>query len=82
MEPRFPLSFEEANVLVVREIFARFDARAMLPRLREAFEEWEPDLVFREPNEYSSAVAADLYDVPHARVGINLAAVEENSRWA
>ena len=73
------LSLEEANVLVVREIFARFDARAMLPRLREAFEEWEPDLVVREPNEYSSAVAADAYDVPHARVGINLAAVEEGA---
>jgi UDP:flavonoid glycosyltransferase YjiC (YdhE family) len=73
------VSFEEANVLVVREIFARFDARAMLPRLREAFEEWRPDLVLREPNEYSSAVAADLYGVPHARVGVSLAAVEEGA---
>jgi UDP:flavonoid glycosyltransferase YjiC (YdhE family) len=73
------VSPEEANVLVVREIFARFDARAMLPRLLEAFEEWTPDLVLRDPNEYSSAVAADLYGVPHARVGINLAAVEEGA---
>ena len=73
------VSTEEANVLVIREIFARFDARAMLPRLREAFEEWRPDLVLREPNEYSSAVAADFYGVPHARVGINLAAVEEGA---
>ena len=73
------VSFEEANVLIVREIFARFDARAMLPRLRDAFEEWRPDLVLREPNEYSSAVAADLYGVPHARVGISLAAVEEGA---
>ena len=73
------VSPEEANVLVVREIFARFDARAMLPRLHEAFEEWKPDLVFRDPNEYSSAVAADIYGVPHARVGINLAAVEEGA---
>jgi UDP:flavonoid glycosyltransferase YjiC (YdhE family) len=73
------LSFEEASKLVVREIFARFDARAMLPRLREAFEEWSPDLVLRDSNEYSSAVAADLYGVPHARVGITLAAVEEGA---
>jgi UDP:flavonoid glycosyltransferase YjiC (YdhE family) len=73
------VSPEEANVLVVREIFARFDARAMMPRLQEAFEEWKPDLVLRDPNEYSSAVAADLYGVPHARVGINLAAVEEDA---
>lgn len=73
------MSYEEANVLVVREIFARFDARAMLPRLRQAFEEWQPDLVLREPNEYSSAVAADLYGVPQARVGINLAPVEEGA---
>jgi len=73
------VSYEDANVLVVREIFARFDARAMLPRLREAFEEWRPDLVLRESNEYSSAVAADLYGVPHARVGVSLAAVEEGA---
>lgn len=73
------VSPEEANVLVVREIFARFGARAMMPRLQEAFEEWKPDLVLRDPNEYSSAVAADLYGVPHARVGINLAAVEEGA---
>lgn len=71
------VSPEEANELVVRELFARFEARAILPRLRAAFESWKPDLVLRDPNEYGSAVAADLYCVPHARVGISLAAVEE-----
>ena len=71
------VSPDQANVLVMREIFARLDARALLPRLREAFEAWRPDLVLRDPNEYASAVAADLYSVPHARVAIGLGGIEE-----
>jgi UDP:flavonoid glycosyltransferase YjiC (YdhE family) len=73
------VSPEEANELVVREIFARFDARAALPGLRRLFDDWRPDVVLRDPNEYSSAVAAELYGVAHVRVGFGLAAVEEGS---
>jgi UDP:flavonoid glycosyltransferase YjiC (YdhE family) len=71
------VSPEEANELVVRELFAGFEARAILPRVREAFEVWEPDLVLRDPNEYGSVVAAELHGVRHGRVGISLGAVEE-----
>jgi UDP:flavonoid glycosyltransferase YjiC (YdhE family) len=73
------VSPEEANVLVVREIFARFDAAALLPGLRDAIEAFGPDLVVRETSEYGSAVAADLAGIPHARVGIGLATFEESS---
>ena len=73
------VSREEGEVLVVREIFARYDAAAILPGLREAIEGFQPDLILRDPNEYGSAVAADLAGIPHARVAIGLAAVEEGA---
>jgi UDP:flavonoid glycosyltransferase YjiC (YdhE family) len=73
------VSPEEANELVVREIFARFDARAALPGLQATFEEWRPDVVLREPNEYGAAVAAELAGVPCVRIGFGMAAVEEGA---
>lgn len=67
----------QGEVLVVAHIFARLNVRAMLPTLRATIEEWRPDLVLREPNEYASAIAAEEAGVPHARVAIGLALVEE-----
>jgi UDP:flavonoid glycosyltransferase YjiC (YdhE family) len=68
---------EEANEVVVGEIFGRLNTTAALPRLLDAFEEWQPDAVLRDPNEYGSALAAELAGIPHARVAISLASVEE-----
>jgi UDP:flavonoid glycosyltransferase YjiC (YdhE family) len=51
----------------------------MLPRLHAAFEEWRPDLLIREQNEYASAIAADEHGVPQVRLGVALAAAEEAS---
>jgi len=68
---------EEANALVLSEIFGRLDATAALPRLREAITSWRPDLVVRETAELGSVVAAELTGVPHARVGIGLAVMED-----
>jgi UDP:flavonoid glycosyltransferase YjiC (YdhE family) len=68
---------EEANQVVVGEIFGRLNTTAALPRLRAAFEEWRPDVVLRDPNEYGAALAAEQYGVPHARVAIGLASSEE-----
>lgn len=71
------LSFEEANAVVMREVFGTLDATAALPRLREACEAWRPDLVVRDPGELGSAVAAELAGVPAVRVASSLASVEE-----
>ena len=67
---------DEANVVVIRDVFGRLDARAMFPHVRAAIEEWRPDLVLRDPSEFASAVAAELHGVPHARVAIGLASME------
>jgi UDP:flavonoid glycosyltransferase YjiC (YdhE family) len=63
--------------VVVREIFGRLNTTAALPRLLDAFEDWQPDAVLRDPNEYGSGLAAGLHGIPHARVAISLASVEE-----
>ena len=74
--PTLP-SWEEQNATVVGEIFCRLDTPAALPRLREACEEWRPDVIVRDPNEYGSALAGELHGIPHARVAIGLGAMEE-----
>ena len=68
---------EQANEVVVGEIFGRLNTTAALPGLRAAFEEWRPDVVLRDPNEYGAALAAEQHGVPHARVAIGLASSEE-----
>lgn len=68
---------DEANAVVIGEIFARLDATASLPRLREACRHWKPDVVVRESNEYGSAVAAEVHGIAHVRVGIGLSRMEE-----
>ncbi len=45
--------------------------------MRAAFEEWRPDVVVRDPNEYASALAAEEHGIPHARVAIGLSSTEE-----
>jgi UDP:flavonoid glycosyltransferase YjiC (YdhE family) len=71
------LSPEEANEVVVGELFGRLNTTAALPGLRAAFDECRPDVVLRDPNEYAAALAAEQHSVPHARVAIGLASSEE-----
>jgi UDP:flavonoid glycosyltransferase YjiC (YdhE family) len=73
------LSVEAANVRMVGEFFAEIDTRAALPRLRAIVEGWQPDIIVRESWEFASALVAELYDVPLARVGLGLATGEELS---
>ncbi len=66
------VTFEEANDLVVREVFARIDAQAGLPSLIETVERWRPDVVVRESAELASLAAAERADVPHVHVSIGM----------
>ncbi len=70
------VSPEEANEIVIGEIFAGLNVRAMLPSLEAACEEWQPDVLIREEAELASAIAAERHGVPHARVGVSLAGLE------
>lgn len=74
------VTFEEANELVVREVFARVDAQAGLPALVETVERWRPDLVVRESAELASLAAAERANVPHVHVCIGMH--EVRSRFA
>ena len=67
----------EQNEVVIGEIFGRLNTTAALPRLRAAFDDWRPDVVLRDPNEFASALAAELHGVPHARVAISLSSTED-----
>ena len=66
------LTFEEANALVLRDVFGRIDAQAALPALVAAVATWRPDVVVREPAELGSVAAAARFGVPHVQVAIGM----------
>ena len=77
---RLPMvSSEEASILGNRELFGRLAAAAMLAPMFATCREWAPDLVLRDPAEYSSAVVAGELAIPTAQVAISLATVEWGS---
>jgi UDP:flavonoid glycosyltransferase YjiC (YdhE family) len=70
---------EEASILGNRELFGRLATTAMLPAMTRLCDDWQPDLVLREPCEYASAVVACERGIPTAQVAIGLADVEAGS---
>lgn len=71
-------SVEEAEAIVIGEIFGTLNVQAALPGMRSACEEWRPDLILREPAELASAIAAQELGISHARVAIGLASSERH----
>ena len=63
---------EEANRLVMTEIFGRLDAQAALPTLLEIIRDWRPDVVVRDPAELGALVAAVRSDLPQVQVAIDM----------
>jgi UDP:flavonoid glycosyltransferase YjiC (YdhE family) len=70
------LSNDEANRVVIGEIFAGACAGAALPALSEAVVAFRPDVIVRESQEYAAVLAAEEHGVPHVRVSITLQDVE------
>ena len=66
------MAFEAADDLVIREVFARIDAQAALPSLKETVRRWRPDLMLRESAELASLAAAEHAEVPHVHVCIGM----------
>jgi UDP:flavonoid glycosyltransferase YjiC (YdhE family) len=71
------VSPDEANAIVIGEIFAGLNVRAMLPSLLAACEEWRPDVVIREQAEFASAIAAERHGLRHARLSVSLAPLDQ-----
>jgi UDP:flavonoid glycosyltransferase YjiC (YdhE family) len=71
------LSADEANRRVIGEVFAGVDARAAVPGITAAAEEWRPDVVMHEAGEFAGPVVAERLGIPRVRVGISLAGSEE-----
>jgi UDP:flavonoid glycosyltransferase YjiC (YdhE family) len=67
------MTFDDANEVVVREVFGRLDAQAALPGLLETIERWRPDVVLRDPVELGSLAAAEAAGIPHLEVAIGMA---------
>lgn len=66
------LSLDEADDVVVREVFAGVDAQAALPGLTATIERWHPQLIVRESAELGSVAAAERAGVPHVHVTIGM----------
>ena len=73
------VSMEEANRIVVRDVFGRLDAQAALPGVSRIVESWQPDVVLRDPCELGSLAVAERAGVPHAEVAIGIGSLQ---RWA
>ena len=65
-------TFEDANDVVIREVFGRIDAQAALPGLLETVERWRPDVVVRESAELASLAVAERFEVPHVHVSVGM----------
>ena len=69
----------EASVLGNRELFGRLATAAMLAGMEDAWGDWVPELVLRDPTEYASAILAARTRTPVAQVAISLAEAEAGS---
>lgn len=66
------LSLDEADDIVIRDVFGRMDAQAGLPAVVELVDRWRPDIVLRESAELASVAAAERAGVPHVHVCIGM----------
>jgi UDP:flavonoid glycosyltransferase YjiC (YdhE family) len=71
------VSNDAAMAIALPEIFAGVNARIALPKLQAAIRSFRPDLVVRDSVEYAALVAAEVADVPHARVAVHSVSFEE-----
>jgi UDP:flavonoid glycosyltransferase YjiC (YdhE family) len=70
---------EEANRVVVAEVFGRLDAQTSLTTLLTVIREWRPDVVIRDPAEFGALVAAERFGLPQVRSPLTWAA--SSRRW-
>jgi hypothetical protein len=64
---------DQANELVVRDLYVRIDARAGLAGIHDAVTAFRPDLVLHESAEFAGALEAERVGLPSVAVDISLA---------
>ena len=67
---------DEANRIVIGELFAGTHARAALPGVMGAVAEWQPDVLMHEMCEFAAALVAEQAALPSVRVAVHMAALE------
>jgi UDP:flavonoid glycosyltransferase YjiC (YdhE family) len=67
---------EEANRIVIGELFAGVQARAALPGVMGAVAEWRPDALVHETCEFTAALVAERAALPAVRVAVHMAHLE------
>jgi UDP:flavonoid glycosyltransferase YjiC (YdhE family) len=76
-EPTAAMPSDEANAVVIGDIFGRLDTAAALPGVLAIAEAWRPDAIVRESYEFASVLSAERLGIPHVRVATGLASTEE-----
>jgi UDP:flavonoid glycosyltransferase YjiC (YdhE family) len=69
-------SLEEANRIVVGELFAGVYGRAAMPGVMEAVAVWQPDVLMHESCEFAAALVAERAALPSVRVAVHMAWLE------
>ena len=67
---------DEANRIIVGELFAGVHARASLPGIMGAVAEWQPDVLMHESCEFAAALVAERAALPSVRVAVHMAELE------
>lgn len=67
---------DEANRIILGQVFAGLDAEVALPGTQQAIEAFAPDVVVHESAEFAGALAAERAGVPHLRLRITLSGLE------
>jgi UDP:flavonoid glycosyltransferase YjiC (YdhE family) len=67
------LAWDDANALVVRDLFVERDTPASFPHVMSAIETHRPDVVLWEASDFAAALAAEATGVPSVCIGITQA---------
>ena len=71
------MDWNDANVMVVRDMFVAMDTPANFPHVVNAIETHRPDVVLWEATDFAAALAAEATGVPAVCVGITQASHRE-----
>src|SRR4051812_23212197 len=67
------MAWDDANAMVVRDLFVRLDTPASFPHVLHAIEKRRPDVVIFEESEFAAGLAVETTGVPSVSVGITQA---------